>query len=179
MLDLKMITQDTTTWTASNWRQESQAVHTDSYAVDMISNQVDEIVARIAHCDGYKIYATIDLDLEKRAAVAREHLPPRAAPRLCAPDMEDYALSAPASRGRGRERPLRPSTPGSVVVLIIRRGHPGDCGGGLQPKPVQPGDLLRRPLGTAFTPLFRGCVEKGFPGTLVRTRMDNRQMMRV
>ncbi len=51
-------------------------VHTDSYAVDMIRQQVDEIVGKDrAIADGYQIYTTIDPDLQKRAEQSlRAHL---------------------------------------------------------------------------------------------------------
>ena len=110
MLDLKMITQDVYSQEiASNLAVKNRKpVHTDSYAVDMISQQVDDIVGKDrAIADGYQVYTTIDPDLQKTAEQSlRDHL--AAAERHPGYEHQtwsDYAalLRQHRSRRRGRE----------------------------------------------------------------------------
>ena len=189
MLDLKMITaHECEKETASNLAVKNRKpVHTDSYAVDMISTQVDEIVGKDrAIADGYKIYTTIDIDLQKRAeqslrdrlAAAERH------PGYTHQTWSDYATLL--RQRRADEDDKEPPSPeylqGSVVVLDNNDGGILAIAGGRDFNQSQFNRAISsaRPLGTAFTPfVFAAAFEKGmFPGTLVEdTLMDNRQVM--
>jgi len=189
MLDLKMITQDVyNEETASNLAVKNRKpVHTDSYAVDMVRTQVDEIVGKdSASAEGYKIYTTIDPDLQKRAEQSlREHLAiAEQHPGYEHQTWSDY--EAVLRQHRADEEEKDPPAPeylqGSVVVLDNADGGILAVAGGLDFNQSQFNRAISsaRPLGTAFTPfVFAAAFEKGmFPGTLVEdTLMDNRQVM--
>src|SRR5581483_1098943 len=70
MLELKQITQQQyDEEIARNLAVKNRRpIHADSYATDMIRQQVNDIVGKDrAISDGYRIYTTIDADLQKRA----------------------------------------------------------------------------------------------------------------
>ena len=189
MLDLKMITQEIYNQEiASNLAVKNRkSVHTDSYAVDMIRQQVDDVVGKDrAIADGYKIYTTIDPDLQRRAEQSlREHLAAiEQHPGYDHQTMSGYA--AAVRQHRADEDEKEPPAPeylqGSVVVLNNEDGGILAVSGGRDFNQSQFNRALSsaRPLGTAFTPfVFAAAFEKGmFPGTLVEdTLMDNRQVM--
>jgi penicillin-binding protein 1A len=162
-------------------------MHTDSYAVDMISNQVDEIVGKDrAIADGYRIYTTIDADLQKRAEQSlRDHLAAAERhPGYTHQTWSDYAAVVRQHRAEDDEKdpPAPEYLQGSVVVLDNNDGGILAIAGGRDFNQSQFNRAISsaRPLGTAFTPfVFAAAFEKGmFPGTLVEdTLMDNRQVM--
>jgi penicillin-binding protein 1A len=189
MLDLKMITPELYNQEiASNLAVKNRKpVHTDSYAVDMISQQVDDIVGKDrAIADGYQIYTTIDPDLQKTAEQSlRDHLADAERhPGYAHQTLSDYEAILRQHRGDEDEKdPIAPEyLQGSVVVLNNRDGGILAIAGGRDFNQSQFNRALSsaRPLGTAFIPfVYAAAFEKGmFPGTLVEdTLMDNRQVM--
>jgi len=189
MLDQKMIDQATyNREIATNLAVKNRKpVHADSYAVDMIRQQVDEIVGKDrAIADGYKIYTTIDPDLQKRAEQSlRERL--AAVEQHPGYDHQTWSGYADVLRQhRADEDEKEPPAPeylqGSVVVLDNEDGGILAITGGRDFNQSQFNRAVSsaRPVGTAFTPfVFAAAFEKGmFPGTLVEdTLMDNRQVM--
>jgi penicillin-binding protein 1A len=189
MLDQKMIDQATyNNEIASNLAVKNRRpVHTDSYAVDMIRTQVDEIVGKDrAIADGYRIYSTIDPDLQKRAEQSlRDHLAAAERhPGYAHQTLSDYATLLRQHRADEDDKEL--SSPeylqGAFVVLDNNDGGILAIAGGRDFSQSQFNRAVSsaRPLGTAFTPfVFAAAFEKGFfPGTLVEdTLMDNRQVM--
>jgi membrane carboxypeptidase/penicillin-binding protein len=189
MLDLKMINQETYDHEiASNLAVKNRKpVHTDSYAVDMIRSQVDDIVGKDrAIADGYKIYTTIDPDLQKRSEQSlRDHLEEvERHPGYDHQTSEGYAEVLRQHRADEDEKdpPSPEYLQGAVVVLDNEDGGILAIAGGRDFNQSQYNRAISsaRPLGTAFTPfVFAAAFEKGlFPGTLVEdTLMDNRQVM--
>ncbi len=189
MLELKMIPQETYhEETSFNLDVKNRKpVHTDSYAVDMVQQQVDDIVGRDrAIADGYKIYTTIDPDLQKRAeqslsdhlAVAEQH------PGYLHQTWSDYAgvLREHHVNDPEKDPPPPEYLQGAVVVLNNDDGGILAIAGGRDFSQSQFNRAIAsaRPLGTAFIPfVYAAAFEKGlFPGTLVEdTLMDNRQVM--
>ena len=189
MLDLKMISEDTYNQEiASNLAVKNRKpIHTQSYAVDMISQQVDDIVGRDrATEDGYQVYTTIDPDLQKTAeqsldehlAMAEQH------PGYQHQTQSDYATIL--HRHRIDEPDKDPPTPeylqGSVVVLDNADGGILAIAGGRDFDQSQFNRAISsaRPLGTAFIPfVYAAAFEKGmYPGTILEdTLMDNREVM--
>jgi penicillin-binding protein 1A len=188
MLDLKMITSDRyNEEIASNLAVKNRKpVHADSYAVDMIRQQVDEIVGKDrAIADGYQIYTTIDPDLQKRAEQSlRDHL----AETEEHPGYDHQTASQydELLRERREDDDKEPPPPeylqGSVVVLNNSDGGILAIAGGRDFDQSQFNRAIAslRPLGTAFIPfVYAAAFEKGmFGGTIVEdTLMDNRQVM--
>ena len=189
MLDCKMITRETyDSETASNLAVKNRKpIHADSYAVDMIRQQVDHIVGEDrATADGYKIYTTIDPDLQKRA---EQSLRDRLAAVEDHPGYDHQTWSGYAAvlrEHRADEDEKDPPAPeylqGAAVVLDNADGGILAIAGGRDFFQSQFNRALSsaRPLGTAFLPFdYAAAFEKGlFPGTLVEdTLMDNRQVM--
>lgn len=189
MLDLKMISQETyNQGIASNLAVKNRnPIHTDSYDVDMISQQVDEIVGKDrAIADGYQIYTTIDPDLQKTAEQSlRDHLAAAEQhPGYEHQTWSDYAAILRQHRADEDEKdpPAPEYLQGAVVVLDNSDGGILAITGGRDFNQSQFNRALSssRPLGTAFIPfVYAAAFEKGmFPGTLVYdTLMDNRQVM--
>ncbi|HEX4083840.1 MAG TPA: transglycosylase domain-containing protein, partial [Chthoniobacteraceae bacterium] len=189
MLDLKMIDQATyQKEVASNLRVKNRKpVHTDSYAVDMIRSQVDDIVGRDrAIADGYQIYTTIDPDLQKHADQAlRDHLARvEATQGYQHQTWSDYQgiLRQHRADEDDKEPPAPEYLQGAAVVLNNEDGGILAISGGRDFNQSQFDRALAaaRPMGTAFIPfVYAAAFEKGmFPGTLVEdTLMDNRQVM--
>ena len=189
MLDLKMITQEMYNQEiASNLAVKNRKpIHTDSYAVDMISQQVDDIVGKDrAIADGYQIYTTIDPDLQKTAEQSlRDHLADAERhPGYDHQTWSDYATLLREHRADEDEKdpPAPEYLQGAVVILDNSDGGILAVAGGRDFNESQFNRALSsaRPLGTAFIPfVYAAAFEKGmFPGTLVEdTLMDNRQVM--
>ena len=189
MLDLKMITKEVyeqemgATLAVKNRRP----IHADSYAVDMIRNQVDDIVGKDrAIADGYKIYTTIDPELQKRAEQSlRDHL--AAAERHDGYNHQTWSQYAALLRQHkvdedDKDAPSPEYLQGSVVVLDNNDGGILAIDGGrdFNQSQFNRATASARPLGTAFIPfVYAAAFEKGmYPGTLVEdTLMDNRQVM--
>ena len=166
--------------------------HQESYAADLVAQQVEKLVGHdSAVSDGYRIYTTIDLDLQKRTEVAMRE-------RLSAverhegfehPLYSDYdhlfkaRASKPAAPGVEPEPiPLPEYLQGAAVVLDNDTGGILALIGGrdFQHSEYDRALAAKRPVGTAFTPfVFAAGFERGlFPGTIVQDAvMDNRQVM--
>jgi penicillin-binding protein 1A len=189
MLDLKMITQDVYAQEiGSNLAVKNRKpIHTQSYAVDMISQQVDDIVGKDrAIADGYQIYTTIDPDLQKTAEQSlEEHLAEaERQPGYQHQNYEDYAAILRERRADEEEKdpPAPEYLQGAVVILDNSDGGILAIAGGRDFDQSQFNRALEsaRPLGTAFIPfVYAAAFEKGmYPGTLVEdTLMDNREVM--
>lgn len=167
-------------------------IHQESYAADMVAQQVAQKVGRdSAVSDGYRIYTTIDAGLQKTAEkVMREQLD--AVERhegfegqLAAKfDVEFKQQQRQTAAGDAeRETRLMPEyLQGGVVVLDNSSGGILALVGGrdFAHSPYNRATSARRPPGTAFKPLvYAAAFENGlFPGTMVKDAvMDNRQVM--
>jgi 1A family penicillin-binding protein len=166
-------------------------IHQESYAADLVAQQVAKLVGRdSAVSDGYRIYTTIDADLQKKSEQAmREQLntAERHAgfnhPTYAEYDMKFKAHAKP-SAPEGEVAPLAPPEylQGSIVMLDNATGGILALVGGrdFQHSEYNRALLARRPAGTAFKPLvYAAAFEHGlFPGTIVKDEvMDNRQVM--
>jgi 1A family penicillin-binding protein len=189
MRDLKLITPDeyNDAFAENLAVKNRRPVHADSYAVDMISQQVDDIVGKDrAISDGYQIYTTIDPELQKVAEQSlREHLADTERhDGYSHQTAEDY--NAILRQHRGDDSEKEPPAPeylqGAVVVMNNADGGVLAIAGGRDFNQSQYNRAIAsaRPMGTSFIPfVYAAAFEKGmFPGTLVYdTLMDNRQVM--
>jgi penicillin-binding protein 1A len=167
-------------------------IHQDSYAADLVASQVDKVVGRdAAMSDGYRIYTTIDADLQKRAEQSlRDEL--NSVERhegFDGPKFADYDAKwkAWSKKPPGPDGEIEPIAgpeylQGSVVVLDNSNGGILALVGGRDPahSDFNRALLSRRPAGTAFKPIvYATAFESGlFPGTVVKDEvMDNRQVM--
>ncbi len=167
-------------------------IHQESYAADLVAQQVEKLVGHdSAVSDGYRIYTTIDMDLQKKSEAAMLE-------RLAAveqhegfehPTYADYdhlfksRASKPVVAGVEPEPlPLPEYLQGAAIVLDNASGGILALVGGrdFQHSEYDRAFASRRPTGTAFTPfVFAAGFERGlFPGTIVQDAvMDNRQVM--
>jgi penicillin-binding protein 1A len=167
-------------------------IHQESYAADLVASQVEKLVGHdSAVSDGYRIYTTIDADLQKRSEQAlREQL--NTVERHEGFDGQkfadyDFKYKAWLKKPPGPDGEVEPIAPpdylqGSVVVLDNANGGILALVGGrdFQHSEFDRALLARRPAGTAFKPLvYATAFESGlFPGTVVKDEvMDNRQVM--
>lgn len=193
MKELKMITPEqlATEVAGTLAVKNRKSLHTDSYAIDMIRQQVNDVVGQErAIADGYKIYTTIDADLQKRA---EESLRARLAEVEAHPGYEHQTYAAynallkqrkqSAEGDEGDRAQLAPEyLQGSAVVLDNATGAILAIVGGrdFTQSQYDRSRLAARPAGTAFKPfVYAAAFEKGlFPGTLVQDAViDNRQVM--
>lgn len=168
-----------------------RSIHQESYALDLVAQQVIAQYGRdAAISDGYRIYTTIDGELQRKAEKAlREQLDVverhegfdhqtfgkydndfRAHQRLTGNEVEGNTLPPPAYL-QGAVVVLDNAT-GGILTLVGGRdfGHSS----------FNRALASRRPAGTAFKPLvYAAAFERGFgPGTIVQdTVIDNRQVM--
>ena len=169
-------------------------IHQESYAADMVAQQVEKLVGRdSAVSDGYRIYTTLDSALQKKAEQALRD-------QLLAMEHRDgfghqtYAdydrlfkanaksANAPGGAGEPGGIALPEYLQGSVVVLENATGGILALVGGrdFQHSAYNRAVSARVPAGTAFKPLvYAAAFENGlFPGTLVQDAViDNRQVM--
>ena len=166
--------------------------HQESYAADLVAQQVEKLVGHdAAVSDGYRIYTTIDLELQKKAELAMRD-------RLATverhegfehPLYGDYDLMFKARAAKAAAPGIEPEPlplpdylQGAAVVLDNGTGGILALVGGrdFQHSEYDRALAARRPVGTAFTPfVFAAGFERGlFPGTIVQDAvMDNRQVM--
>lgn len=168
-------------------------IHQESYALDLVAQQVIAQFGRdSAISDGYRIFTTIDGDLQRQAEKAlRDQLD--VVERRPGYDRQTYgqydqlfrAFQRQSNGGNGGNGDTL-ATPeylqGSVVVLDNATGGMLALVGGrdFQHSEYDRALLAKRPPGTAFKPLvYAAAFEKGmFPGTVVQdTVIDNRQVM--
>ena len=166
--------------------------HQDSYAMDLVAQQIIAQFGRdSAISDGYRIFTTIDSDLQKKTEKAlREQLD--VVERHEGYDHQTYAKydaefrahqrQAASTEGEVPPLALPAYLQGSVVVLDNATGGILALTGGrdFAHSSYHRAVSARRPAGSAFKPLvYAAAFEKGFnPGTLVQDAViDNRQVM--
>jgi len=193
MLELQQITKQEydATMAQDLVVKNRRSIHQDSYAMDLVAQQVIAQYGRdSAISDGYRIYTTIDGDLQRKAEKAlREQLDVverhdgydhqtfgkydsefRAHQRLAGNEVEGNTLPPPAYL-QGAVVVLD-NTTGGILTLVGGR----DFGHSSFNRALS----ARRPAGTAFKPLvYAAAFERGLgPGTIVQDSvMDNRQVM--
>ncbi|HEX8310679.1 MAG TPA: PBP1A family penicillin-binding protein [Chthoniobacteraceae bacterium] len=193
-LELEMITKEQHDLTINEdiVVKNRRPIHKDSYAADLVAQQVEKLVGRdAAVSDGYRIYTTIDSVLQKKTESAlRDQL--TAIERREGYEHQTYAQYDAQWKARAR-RPASATgeaTPiaspeylqGAAVVLNNANGAILALVGGrdIQHSPYNRSVQARRPPGTAFKPfVYAAAFEKGlFPGTVVQDAViDNRQVM--
>ena len=193
MLEQKLITQEEYQGGLAEVPaiKSRKAVHTESYAIDAIRQQVVAQVGRdSAISDGYKIYTTIDVELQKKA---EETLQKRLGEieNRNGYEYQTYAKYDALFRQHGRkqaESEEMPALPGpdylqgSIVALDNATGGILALVGGrdFSHSQFDRATLAARPAGTAFIPLvYSAAFEAGlFPGALFQDAIiDNRQVM--
>jgi penicillin-binding protein 1A len=192
MLELKKITADEYEAAIATEPifKNRRTIHQDSYPSDMVFQQVEKLVGKeAAVSEGYRIYTTIDLELQTTAEqTLRNQL--LAVERRKGYSHPTYAQHEARFRdGQGRpilnaegEKPPPEYLQGAVVMLDNKTGAILALVGGRDFQHSEFNRALYAPClaGTAFTPLvFAAGFEKGlFPGTLLSdTPLDNRQVM--
>ncbi len=166
-------------------------IHQESYALDLVAQQVIAQFGRdSAISDGYRIFTTIDGDLQRKAEKAlAEQLD--TAERHEGFAHQTYAQYDQIFKAHERAQTsgadadvLQPPEylQGSVVVIDNATGGILTIVGGrdFQHSEYDRALLAKRPPGTAFKPLvYAAAFEKGmFPGSVVQDAvMDNRQVM--
>jgi len=194
MLELKQISKEEYDSTVGQDLvvKNRQPIHQDSYAMDLVAQQVIAQYGRdSAISDGYRIYTTIDGDLQRKAEKAlREELDVverhegfdhqtfgkydldfRAHQRIAASSDSEANTLAPPAYLQGSVVVLDNAT-GGILTLVGGR----DFGHSSFNRAI----FSRRPAGTAFKPLvYAAAFEKGFgPGTVLQDAViDNRQVM--
>ncbi len=193
MLELKQISKEEYDATISQDLvvKNRRSIHQDSYAMDLVAQQVIAQYGRdAAISDGYRIFTTIDGDLQRKAEKAlREQLDVverhegfdhqtfgkydldfRAHQRLTGNEVEGNTLPSPAYL-QGAVVVLDNAT-GGILTLVGGR----DFGHSSFDRALS----AHRPAGTAFKPLvYAAAFEKGYgPGTILQDAViDNRQVM--
>jgi penicillin-binding protein 1A len=168
-------------------------IHQESYAADMVAQQVAQKVGRdSAVSDGYRIYTTIDPELQKTAERALRD-------QLAAVERHDgfegqtmgkYDMEFKAHQRLLKAGDTNDDSPmalpeylqGGVVVLDNTNGGILAVVGGRDfvHSPYNRAVSALRPPGTAFKPMvYAAAFERGLnPGTMVDDNvMDNRQVM--
>ncbi len=195
LLELKMISKEEydTTFNQDIIVKNRRPIAQESYAADLVSQQVKKLVGdENAVSEGYRIYTTIDANLQKVAETSVRQQLDR------------------AERHEGFEHQTFAQFDQIIRAYRRKLSSEGDVAAGPQPEPEylqgsaivldnQTGGILalvggrdinhsefdraiagRRPAGTAFMPIvYAAAFEKGlFPGTLVQDAViDNRQVM--
>lgn len=192
MVELGHVTQQQADQTIAEDLQvkNRSRIHQESYALDLVAQQVIAQFGRdSAISDGYRIYTTIDGDLQRKAEKAlRDQLD--AAERhegfehqtYAQYDQQFKAYQRRQAAGEGGVIPPPDYLQGSVVVIDNATGGILTLVGGrdFQHSEYDRALLAARPSGTAFKPLvYAAAFEKGmFPGTVVQDSViDNRQVM--
>jgi penicillin-binding protein 1A len=196
MLELKMITREIHDETTGEdlLVKNRRTRRGESYALDLIRQQVEKTVgADKANSDGYRIYTTIDSDLQKTAQESLQR-------QLLETEKHDgfnhqtYAQFDAIYRQRMKKNadadpdavaaamPSPDYLQGSLVAIDNATGGLLALVGGrdFYHSQFDRALMARRPAGTAFKPfVYAAAFEKGvFPGTLVQDSiMDNRQVM--
>ncbi len=194
MLELQQITKEEYNATLKEDLivKNRRPTHQESYAMDLVAQQIIAQFGRdSAISDGYRIYTTIDGELQKKTEKALhdqldvverhegfEH------PTYAKYDAEFRAhqRQAASAEGDAATLPLPTYLQGSVVVLDNATGGILALTGGrdFAHSAYDRAVSARRPAGSAFKPLvYAAAFEKGFnPGTVVQDAViDNRQVM--
>ncbi|MDB6154283.1 MAG: glycosyl transferase family 51 [Chthoniobacteraceae bacterium] len=166
--------------------------HQDSYAADLVAQQVEKLVGHdSATSDGYRIYTTIDSTLQKKTEQAvRDQLV--SVERHQGYEHQTYAQYDAIFKARARTPltadgepaplPLPEYLQGAAIVLDNANGGILALVGGRDFSHSQFNRALAAEvsLGTAFKPIvYAAAFENGlFPGTMVQDAViDNRQVM--
>jgi len=167
-------------------------IHQESYAADLVASQVEKLVGHdAAVSDGYRIFTTIDSELQKQAEKALrdelntvEHHEGFEGQKFSDYDQRYKAWLKKPPGPDGEVEPIAPPEylQGSAVMLDNATGGIVALVGGrdFQHSEYDRALLARRPAGTAFKPIvYATAFESGlFPGTVVKDEvMDNRQVM--
>lgn len=176
---------------AEDLRVKNRArIHQESYAIDLVAQQVIAQFGRdSAISDGYRIYTTLDGELQRKAEKAlADQLD--ATERHEGFEHQTYAKYDQLFKAHERRQAAGETEPiatpeylqGSVVVIDNATGGILTLVGGrdFQHSEYDRALLSHRPAGTAFKPLvYAAAFEKGlFPGTVVQDSViDNRQVM--
>jgi membrane peptidoglycan carboxypeptidase len=164
---------------------------TESYVIDMVSSYMNKLVgSENALSEGYRIYTTIDLKLQRKAEatlqaqLAQIEQRPEFQKRQTYAQFEQIHRAWKRSQVAGAEDPApKPEyLQGSVILLDNATGAIRAIVGGRDAKHSEFNRALqaKRPAGSAFLPLvFATAFEKGLhPHTVVQDAvMDNRQVM--
>ncbi len=197
MLELQQISKEEYTRTLAEDLivKNRRPIHQESYAMDLVAQQVIAQYGRdAAISDGYRIYTTLDGELQKKAEKAlREQLDvverhegfEHQTFAKYDTQYRAYQRAAQAAANTGADVPPLPLPAylqGSVVVLDNTTGGILTLIGGrdFSHSSYDRAVSARRPTGTAFKPfVYAAAFEKGFhPGTLLQDAViDNRQVM--
>lgn len=166
------------------------AVHAESYALDLVRQQV---IARVgsdsANSEGFRIYTTIDSDLQKKSeeSLVRQLEQIEKHPGYEHPTYAQYEALLSQHAKKNEEDPAAPLPvpdylQGALVALDNATGDILALVGGrdFHHSQFNRATSAARPAGTAFMPLvYAAAFEKGiFPGTLFQDALiDNRQVM--
>ncbi len=192
--ELEMITQEQYEETIAQdiYVKNRRPIHQESYAADLVASQVEKLVGHeAAVSDGYRIYTTINSELQRKAEQAiREQLNSVERrdgykyPKFAEYDQKYKAWSKKPAGADDEDEPIAAPEylQGSSVVLDNKSGAILALVGGrdFQHSEFNRALLARRPPGTAFKPfVYATAFESGlFPGTVVKDEvMDNRQVM--
>ncbi|HYR57930.1 MAG TPA: transglycosylase domain-containing protein, partial [Chthoniobacteraceae bacterium] len=165
-------------------------IHQESYAIDLVAQQVIAQFGRdAAISDGYRIYTTIDGELQRKAEKALRDQLDRAE-RHEGFEHQTYAQYDQLFKAHQRKQANGDADSlaapdylqGSAVVIENATGGILTLVGGrdFQHSEFDRALLSHRPAGTAFKPIvYAAAFEKGlFPGTVVQDSViDNRQVM--
>ncbi len=195
LLELKMITKEEydSTLAQDIIVKNRHPIAQESYAADLVSQQVRKLVGdNHAVSEGYRIYTTIDVRLQKTAETALRQQLDRTE-RHEGFDHQTYAEFDQTFRAYRRKlasegdtaagaQPEPDYLQGSAVVLDNQTGGILALVGGrdITHSEFDRAISSRRPAGTAFMPIvYAAAFEKGlFPGTPVQDAViDNRQVM--
>ncbi len=195
MLELGNITKEEfeTTVALDLFIKNRQQIHQESYALSVVARQVIDLFGRdSAVSDGFRIYTTIDGELQRKAeqALGAQLTAIERREGFEAPSFADYdALFRAherklASAGTDDVPPL--ATPeylqGAVVALDNATGGILTLVGGRDFQHSEYDRVLtsKRPPGTAFKPIvYAAAFERGlFPGTVLRDEVfENQKVM--
>ncbi len=195
MLELKLISQAEfdTTLAQDLVVKNRRPTHQESYAAQLVAQQVERLVGYDkAVSEGYRIFTTIDGDLQKKADAALKEQLATVERRADFKHQKfaDYDQMIRGYRRRvanGEEDPNgMPPAPeylqGAIVILENKSGAVLTLIGGrdISHSEYDRAISARRPAGTAFKPIvYAAAFEKGlFPGSLLQDAViDNRQVM--
>ncbi len=192
MADLKYITpeQELATTAENLLVKNRKAVHSDSYALDLVRQQVVALVGfGSAISEGYRIHTTLDGELQKKAeeTIRRRLRDVEGRTDYEHPTLNQYDILFKQRKKTGEETESGAPAPpdylqGALVALDNSNGAILALVGGRDFGHSQYNRAVSgtRPVGTAFAPLvYAAAFEKGsFPGTLFQdAMMDNRQVM--
>jgi len=165
-------------------------IYAQSYAVEFVRQQVANLVGSNegVYGDGYRIYTTLDADLQHVAENSiRARLEEVENRKEFGRNRQTYAQYDRLYRQRGRNPEGDPIPSPSYLqgALIAIENHTGGVlalvgGRNFAHNQFNRALLANRPMGTAFTPLvFAAAFEKGiFPGSLFQDAViDNRFVM--